>query len=353
LLKNVKVPSGYSTNVSRLISLPDLKIAPGVKSHDYHVLLTQMIDVGIRNILPVNVREAIMNFCFFFNAIGQKVLSEEALESLEKRHYETLCFLEMYFPPAFFDVSVHFTAHLIKEIKQLGPVFLHQMYEYERFNSVLKSFIRNRAYPEGNLVQGYCTVEAIEWALNYADLTNPIGVLKSRHEGNLIGKGIIGKKAITPDPNLFHRAHFHVLQQMSIVSEYLDEHKEMLLRDNPSQNELWLANEHMRKFISWLQEWISRSDTPISEHLQKLTRGSILTIVTYQGYDINGYTFYTEHQDKKSTYQNSGVRIDAYDVWAKTKACTMAKYKRSESLTFMVSRFLFFVVTGLMQTRVS
>jgi hypothetical protein len=25
-----------------------------------------------------------MNFCCFFNAIGQKVLSEEALESLEK-----------------------------------------------------------------------------------------------------------------------------------------------------------------------------------------------------------------------------------------------------------------------------
>ena len=71
-LKSVKVPSGYSTNVSRLISLPELKIAPGVKSHDYHVLLTQMITVGIRNILPVNVREAITNFCFFFNAIGQK-----------------------------------------------------------------------------------------------------------------------------------------------------------------------------------------------------------------------------------------------------------------------------------------
>jgi hypothetical protein len=103
-LKNVKVPSGYSTNVSRLISLTELKIAPGVKSHDYHVLLMQMIAVGIQNILLVNDRETIMNFCFFFNAIGQKVLSEEALESLEKRHYETLCFLEMYFPPAFFDV---------------------------------------------------------------------------------------------------------------------------------------------------------------------------------------------------------------------------------------------------------
>jgi hypothetical protein len=42
-----------------------------------------MIAIGIQNILPVNVREAIINFCFF-NAIDQKVLSEEALESLEK-----------------------------------------------------------------------------------------------------------------------------------------------------------------------------------------------------------------------------------------------------------------------------
>jgi hypothetical protein len=142
-LKNVKVPSDYSMNVSRLILFPYLKVAPGVKSHNYHVLLTQIIAIGIRNILPVNVQEAIMNFCFFFNAIDQKVLSEEALESLEKRHYETLCFPEMYFPLAFFEISVHFTTHLIKEIKLLGPVFLHKMSAYERFNGILKSFVRN------------------------------------------------------------------------------------------------------------------------------------------------------------------------------------------------------------------
>jgi hypothetical protein len=65
-----------------------------------------------------------MNFCFF-QCNWSKVLSEEALESLEKMHYETLCFLEMYFPPAFFDVNVHFTTHLIKEINLLGSVFLH------------------------------------------------------------------------------------------------------------------------------------------------------------------------------------------------------------------------------------
>jgi hypothetical protein len=99
-LKNVKVPSGYSTNVSRHISLLDLKVASGMKSHDYHVLLTPIITVAIQNILPINVREVIMKFCFFFllvhirevimkfcfffTVIGQRVLCEEALESLEK-----------------------------------------------------------------------------------------------------------------------------------------------------------------------------------------------------------------------------------------------------------------------------
>jgi hypothetical protein len=55
------------------------------------------------------------------------------------------------------------------------------------------------------------------------------------------------------------------------------------------------------------------SYTQTSEYLKKLAHDPIFTIVTYQGYDINGYTFYTEQQDKKNTYQNSGVRVDAYD----------------------------------------
>jgi hypothetical protein len=86
------------------------------------------------------------------------------------------------------------------------------MYAYRRFNGILKSFVKNQAYPEGSMVQEYCTEEVVEWALNYTDLTNPTGVPKSRHEGRLTGKGTIGKKAITPDPNLFHCAHFHMLQ---------------------------------------------------------------------------------------------------------------------------------------------
>jgi hypothetical protein len=113
--------------------------------------------------------------------------------------------------------------------------------------------------------------------------------------GGSYKKGNIDKRAITPDPHVFQCAHFHVLQQISIVSKYLDEHKEVLLKDNPEHNESWLANEQMRKFIGWLRDQISQSsDTQISEYLKKLAHGPIFTVVTYQRYDINGYTFYTK-----------------------------------------------------------
>jgi hypothetical protein len=124
------------------------------------------------------------------------------------------------------------------------------MYAYKRFDDILKSFIRNRAYPQGSMVQWYYIEEVVEWILNYADLSNPIGVPKSRHKGWLTGKGTIGKKYITPDLNLFHSTHFHVLQHMSIVSEYMDEHKEVLLRDI-------MVSKRTQEKIHWL---VPRSD---------------------------------------------------------------------------------------------
>jgi hypothetical protein len=101
-----------------------IKIAPDVKSHDYHVLVTQMIIVGIRNILPINVREAIMNFFFFFNAISLKVPNKKVLKSLEKGTMKLYASRDA-FSSCFFDISIHFSTHLIKEMMLLGPVFPH------------------------------------------------------------------------------------------------------------------------------------------------------------------------------------------------------------------------------------
>jgi hypothetical protein len=105
------------------------------------------------------------------------------------------------------------------------------------------------------------------------------------------------------------------------MSEYLDEHKDVLLRDNPVRNESWLANEHMRKFTGWLWDRNSQSSdtTQTSEYLKMLAHGPIFTVVTYQGYNIIGYMYYIEQQDKKNMYQNSGVHVDTYDVTGQDK----------------------------------
>jgi hypothetical protein len=87
-----------------------------MKAHDCDIMLTSMLAVGIRNILPEKVRMTIMSLCFFFNAISQKVIDEESLDELEKRLFETIVLLEAYFPPSFFDPSVHLMAHLITDI---------------------------------------------------------------------------------------------------------------------------------------------------------------------------------------------------------------------------------------------
>lgn len=130
-LHSVKVLSGYSSNIVRLVSVKELKINFAMmKSHDCHVMMTSLLAVAIRNILPIKVRDGIMSLCFFFNAIEQKVLDLESPEELEKRQFETLCILEVYVPPSFFDTMVHLTAHLVNEIQYLGPVL---MFPYERY----------------------------------------------------------------------------------------------------------------------------------------------------------------------------------------------------------------------------
>jgi hypothetical protein len=54
--------------------------------------------------------------CVFFNAIEQKVIDEETLLNLERRHFETLCLLEATFLPSFFDLMLHLTK-LAREIR--------------------------------------------------------------------------------------------------------------------------------------------------------------------------------------------------------------------------------------------
>ncbi|KAK1696216.1 hypothetical protein QYE76_012913 [Lolium multiflorum] len=148
-------------------------------------------------------------------------MDPETLSGLQEDVVECLVSFELLFPPSFFNIMTHLLVHLVEEIRILGPVFLHNMFPFERFMGVLKKYVHNRARPEGSISKGYGTEEVIEFCVDFLPDLKPIGVPESRL---------------------------------------------------PSSN-----------------------------------------ICTFQGYEINGNTFYTIDQDKKSTNQNSGVRFDATD----------------------------------------
>ncbi|XP_074287969.1 uncharacterized protein LOC141613133 [Silene latifolia] len=147
-LAGVKVPEGYSSNIKSLVSMENLKLV-GLKSHDCHVLMQHLLPVAICSVLPKNVRSTIIKLCSFFNAIYSKVIDPKDLNSLESSIVVILCQLEMYFPPSFFDVMIHLTVHLVREIRFCGPVYLRNQYPFEREMKTYKGYVKNHFRPEG------------------------------------------------------------------------------------------------------------------------------------------------------------------------------------------------------------
>ena len=131
VLKDVRVPDGYASNISRRVNLKDSMIS-GLKSHDNHILMQQLLPIALHESMPTLVTRPLIKLSYFFREICQKTLKFSEIENLEKDIVVMLCELEKIFPPSFFIVMVHLVIHLATEAKMCGPVHNHQMYLIER-----------------------------------------------------------------------------------------------------------------------------------------------------------------------------------------------------------------------------
>ena len=164
---------------------------------------------------------------------------------------------------------------------------------------VLKKYVHNSARPEGSISKGYGTEEVIEFCVDFIPDLKPISVPESRHEGRLSGKGMLGKKTIiSMDGHSFTQAHYTVLQNFTLVALYIEEHINIVRSKNPGQSDSWIKHAHMATSSGWLQTHLMNNIT-VGDQLYLLARSPSLTILTFQGYEINGNTFYTIAQDKK------------------------------------------------------
>ena len=97
------------------------------------MMMQQLLSTAIRELLSNKVRIAIFRLCSFFNEICQRVIDKNRIEILEGEIVETLCMLEKYFPPSFFDIMIHLTTHVGREVRICGPVQYRWMYPFERY----------------------------------------------------------------------------------------------------------------------------------------------------------------------------------------------------------------------------
>jgi hypothetical protein len=192
-LRGVRVPTSFSSNITKLVSVKDLSIS-GYNSHDCHMMMMIFLAIAIRVIKPTRIKVLITCLCYFFNTVSQKIISRKELDALKAYMIETMCILEMCFSSSSFDMQEHLMIHLVDQILTFGPLYLHSMFSYERFLAVLKAYVQNRAHPEGCIMEVYTTKEVVECYADYVKDGKWICLLIPLHEGRLRGRERIGQK---------------------------------------------------------------------------------------------------------------------------------------------------------------
>jgi hypothetical protein len=82
-LHQIRVPTGFSTNIKNLVSVSDPKMS-GYNTHDCHTMLLLFLAIVIRALNHPYLNMVITLMCHFLNAISNKVIDVVELEEVHK-----------------------------------------------------------------------------------------------------------------------------------------------------------------------------------------------------------------------------------------------------------------------------
>ena len=165
VVRQLKTPTHYTGQLQKKVHVDgSLK---GLKSHDYHILMQQVLSLCVHTIMRKDVCICIIRSSHLFKCLCAKTINPLEMSELREDTAITLCMLEKEFSPAFFDVMTHLLVHLVEELDICGPVHVRWMYPMERYLKTLKGYVRNRTRLEASMGEGYAIDEALGFCTEY------------------------------------------------------------------------------------------------------------------------------------------------------------------------------------------
>jgi len=78
-----------------------------------------------------------------------------------------MCAMKKYLPPTFFNAQEHYLIHQVEKIELCGPVHTRSMWMVEKHLKSLKTLVKQRAHPEGSVVEGYMVYQTLVYISDY------------------------------------------------------------------------------------------------------------------------------------------------------------------------------------------
>nr|XP_027186151.1 uncharacterized protein LOC101506602 [Cicer arietinum] len=201
-------------------------------------------------------------------------------------------------------------------------------FSHHWFLLTLKSFVRNRAHPEGSIAEGFLANECLTFCSQYLSGVETRFNRPNRNDDEVSGRPLgikkqqklrLGKRKKVSrtklDKKELAQAHRYVLSNCDAVAPFIEEHILHLKRQcRPRRlTQLEIDKQHGQKFIEWFKLRIQRMDeqksSEVTHELRWLSRGPSEVVRRYTGYAINGFRFHTKKRERFLKTQNSGVVV--------------------------------------------
>ncbi|MCO5577210.1 hypothetical protein L7F22_031035 [Adiantum nelumboides] len=179
--------------------------------------------------------------------------------------------MEKELPTSFFDIQVHLLIHLVDEIELAGVVSAQWMFWAERFMRVLKGCVRQKARPEGSMVEGWMLEECMYYVCEYLERTNFEAPRIWTNESSstmsdevLSGKGVPFRLKIQDNLDI----STFIVYNSECMQQFVDEYKEELANQRVSRRKKRRSRrqtnvnniEDVPFFMDWLYTRMQRAD---------------------------------------------------------------------------------------------